>query len=615
MRLSALCPKSHKNRADVASGGQAAAVRSPDRRDLAANYAASVAVSEVVNVLRPPSIVMQPDRLGATRLTRFSFNRSLLRRAFNARWRVERTHLDLDAAGRGQTVYRVDAEGHVFHFVAFTTTLDESQHTDRVVADVWEISAALVETHDGILTEEHLADLAVAVPRQEAARLDARVLVLTRGNRSVRFFDTIVEALSAGRQPDPHQVGDAGYIMRSTAFYGNGKFGMRSFGGDAEDHPLCVPYRAQMLAAWLFRELSYDVVEHCARMIGGETAVGFDDEWRRYFGLGNATGLGLVPYAMKHPRVLHAWSVVRETALANVRQEKSGAVPIAALRDWLDRAERHFAVMGDDNRAPWKHPVQLSAAVAQIRDALATCSNDARPFDSLCRWADSIDVETSELVVSLVLELDDSVDDDQLDRMLLADESVTVQPSMTVNELRRLIDQRYEWLDDLDLDSAGARHYWWVVSDNTDEPRRVRRDLVPPEHREVAVDVAIRVWQLRTALDEVLAAGEGDTLSVGRLLVDRPELGAAVKRVVGNDVAYGEPRSNACAADFLPLDLQRFQLAMYGMDNFSPKSTDWLRVTLNQGAPRLADLNGHADEFADDWVLPSRPSAHEEDDT
>ena len=127
--------------------------------------------------------------------------------------------------------------------------------------------------------------------------------------------------------------------------------------------------------------------------------------------------------------------------------------------------------------------------------------------------------------------------------------------------------------------------------------------------------MAVRVWQLRTALDEVLAAGEGDTLSVGRLLVDRPELGVAVRRVVGNDIAYGEPRSNTSAADFLPLDLQRFQLAMYGMDNFSPKSTDWLRVTLNQGAPRLADLNDHADEFTDDWVLPSRPRAHEEVNT
>lgn len=566
--------------------------------------------TDVINQLRPPSVVMQSSRLGATRLSPFSFNRSLLRRAFSTGWRIERTHLDLDAQGRGQTVYRVDAEGHVFHFAAFTTTLDESQHTDRVVAAGWEITAALVETHDGELTDEYLAELADAVPRQEEARLDAQVLVLTRGNRSVRFFDTIVDGLAAGCQPDPEQVGDAGYIMRSTAFYGNGKYGMRSFGGYADDHPLRVPYRAQMLAAWLFRELSYDVVEHCAQLRGGHTAVGFDDRWCRYFGLGNATGLGLVPYAMKHPRVLHAWSVVRETALANVRDMPASAALLETLHAWLDCAERHFAVMGSDNRAPWKHPVELSAAIGQIRTALNDCSDDALPFDSLYRWADAVDVETSELVVSLLLELDDSIDDDQLDRMLLADESVAIDPAMSLHDLRRMINERYEWLDDLDLGSPEARHYWWVVSDNTDEPRRVRRDLVPPEHREVAIDVAVRVMELRDALDELLAGLDVD-MSVGRLLVDCPELGAAVKRVIGNDVAYGEPRSNTSAANFLPLDLQRFQLAMYGMDNFSPKSTDWLRVTLNQGAPRIADLNERPQEFTDDWVLPVRPAPTE----
>ena len=43
---------------------------------------------------------------------------------------------------------------------------------------------------------------------------------------------------------------------------------------------------------------------------------------------------------------------------------------------------------------------------------------------------------------------------------------------------------------------------------------------------------------------------------------------------------------------------------MYGVDNFKPKSTDWLRVTLFQGAPRFSDLGI---DVSDDWVLPARP--------
>ena len=37
------------------------------------------------------------------------------------------------------------------------------------------------------------------------------------------------------------------------------------------DHPFRRPYRAQFVAAWMFRELGYDMVEHCARVKGGET--------------------------------------------------------------------------------------------------------------------------------------------------------------------------------------------------------------------------------------------------------------------------------------------------------------------------------------------------------
>lgn len=571
--------------------------------------------------LRSTAVVMASEQLGAARLTKFSFNRSMLRRAFTQGWRVERERFEMDADGRGHAAYRVEAEGHVMHFVAFTTTVAEADHTDRVVADKWEIAGALVEAGYAGLTDEFFTRLAVAVPQQEASRLDASVLVLTRGNRSVRFFESLVAALASGQQPSGDAVADAGYIMRSTAFYGNGKFGMKSFDGYDSDHPLAVPYRAQMLAAWLFRELSYDVVEHCAQVravANGTSAARFDSAWGRYFGLGNATGLGLVPYAFKHPRVLDAWACVRERALAAVRSTgQDDAIDlIPVLARWIDRAEAHFAALvSDDDRAPWSSPSELTALAARTRAELQHVSSASRPFDELYRWAAADGVETCELVVSLLLELDDTISDDALDRLLRADEQVDIDPSQTVDDLRQLIHLRYAWIDDLDLDAPSARHFWWVVSDNTDEPRRAPRELIEPAHREVAIDVARRVLALRSRLD---ACSLDDT--VGQVLLAHPEHGAAVKRVVGNTTRYGEPIANACDAEFLPLDLQRYQLAMYGMDNFSPKSTDWLRVTLNQGAPRVSDLNSGT-PLDDTWAFPARPDAltldtgSEEDDS
>ena len=550
--------------------------------------------------IRPASYVMRPDVLGAARLSRYSFSRTLLRRAVADGWTAGRAHQDLDAEGRGESVYFVDTGTQRFSFVAFTTTIDESAHTDRVIANRWEVAGALV---DGDVDGDLLARLRVEVSEQERGRLDPRVLSLTRGNRSVRFFGYLVDELAAGRQPDPDRVGDAGYILRSTAFYANGKFGMRSFAGYPDDHPFRVPYRAQFVAAWMFRELGYDMVEHCARIKGGDLAVGFDEEWRRYFGLGNATGLGLVPYAFKHPRVLDAWVGIRELALADVRDRELVSADGELLRSWIARARQHFASGSDDDCTPFLNSQALVPVLDDVAAIWDQVAAEARPYDALYRWAEQQGAETSELVVSLLLELHVG-DDDLYDLFLLVDEQSSADPAMSVGEARALLDERFDWLADLDLGGPSADAFWWVVSDNTEEPRRARRSRLAPEGRDVAVDVAIRLWRFKHAL-----SGRDAGESVVGVLVDHPEHRAALERLVASDRRYGEPRDNTCALGYLPLQIQRFQLAQYGMDEFKPKSTDWLRVTLFQGAPRLAELGP---DTADDWVLPARPVARRE---
>ena len=549
--------------------------------------------------LRPPEIVMAPEMLGAARLTRYSFSRMLLRTAFGSGWQARRVHFDLDEHGQGEAIYEWEIDGEVFSFVAFTKVLDESHHTDRVIADDWEISGALVE---GRPDASRLALLREQVPRQERGRLDPGVLVLTRGNRSVRFFDELVERLANGHQPDPDRVGDAGYIMRSTAFYGNGKFGMRSFDALPGGHPFAVPYRAQFATAWLFRELSYDSVEHCARARGGNTAVGFDDRWRRFFGLGNATGLGLVPYAFKHPDVLHAWASVREIALADVRATPATAALRGRLSDWIERARAHFATGTDDDCTPFRSPIELVPVVDAIAETFATNEAHEDLFDRLYSWAEDQGPETAELVVSLLIELHEG-DDHLVDELLTVAAPQPPDPAMSVGDVRRLLDERFDWTRRLALDGDEADTYWWVLTDNNEEPRRVRNDLVPADGRALTVDVAHRIRRLDLDLG---VTDPADT--VADLLGERPELRSAVERVAMSGGRYGEPRDNACGADFLPLQTQRFQLAFYGMDNFKPKSTDWLRVTLFQGAPRVADLAEPA-TFDDRWVLPLRPGS------
>lgn len=104
--------------------------------------------------LRPAREVMDPDDMGGARATRHSFIRTMIRRATAKGWKIKRTHFDIDPAGCGTAVYRVRAESRVFSFAIFSQNTGE--HTDRVIAKAWDITAALVE---GTIDEERLARL------------------------------------------------------------------------------------------------------------------------------------------------------------------------------------------------------------------------------------------------------------------------------------------------------------------------------------------------------------------------------------------------------------------------------------------------------------------------
>ena len=545
-------------------------------------------------ILRPAEIVMEPTNLGAVRMTRFSFSRSMIRRAFTNNWEINCQVVDFDEFGCGHIIYRILAEGKIFHFVAFTSTIDEALHTDRVIADVWDVTAALVE---GEMDDDFLRLLKNEVPKQELSRLDPRVLVLTRGNRSVRFYDYLVERLASGKQPESKKLGDAGYIMRSTAFYGNGKFGMRSFLGFEDQHPLSSPYRAQFLAAWLFREVSYKSVEHCAK-IKNPNAVGFNDEWSRFFGLGNATGLGLVPWAMKHPEELNAWIAIRELALSNVRSLAGSTKNKQILEEWIDKAYQYFSLLGGDDRSPWMGPQSLAKATLLTQDTFRSLSGNPFPFDDLYLWAEKQNIEITELVISLLLELDDTRDE-VIDELLKVDTEKKSNLNTTVKDIKTIITEKYFWLKELNLDGAEAEHYWWVMSDNAEEPRRAERSIINPAHREIPIDISLRINKLIKDLEIT-----DEKISASEFLHSFPEHGIAIKRILRNSGPYSEPRENVCDFKHLPLNLQRFQLAMYGMDNFSPQSTDWLRVTLFQGAPRVSEIGS---DDSDNWILPKQP--------
>ena len=148
---------------------------------------------------------MQLDRLGSFHQFRLSFMRTLVRRMMAEKWSIEKVTFDLDSGGFGTVVYRVQALYGRYSFVLFSNYLDDTLRNDRVIANQWDLTMALCE---GLVDSEQLEQLRTNIPKQEAGRVDSRVLVLSRANKSARNFDYVVDELARGEQPNIDRIAE-----------------------------------------------------------------------------------------------------------------------------------------------------------------------------------------------------------------------------------------------------------------------------------------------------------------------------------------------------------------------------------------------------------------------
>lgn len=567
----------------------------------------SIRLEKLQGSARNPSVVMAAGELGTARQTRHSFSRALVRHAARDGWKVSTRKWDLDEKGQGTAIYSINFGNEVAELVIFSHVIDEELRTDRVIAQDWDVTAALVLGH---VTDDHLRQLAENVRKQEDGRADSQTVIWGRANRSARFFAYIVECLSAGKQPESQKMSESAYILRSTAFYGNGKFGLKDFDGFEDAHPLATPYRMQMLAAWILREFGSDLVNHCAKA-NSDSAVSLDPSWRRYLGLGNATGLGMVPYPIRHPQILDAWVALRELPLTNALQQNwaSDSSELQRLVQLLDRAKTYFAEKVKLETAPYPSGPVLSTKLESILNCALEFQDHStmqgepvtHPARRLHEIALTDSVELRQIVDSILIELDSSLDA-EIEQILICTDRTYLEPDMDVAELKKIVESVYGWVTKFNFDNKKESSKFWFYSQNNQEPRRGRRKGDNSPVTEHPVGVASDVWKLQKDL-----TGCAPDEKVGAFIASHPEHWGIVERIQSiSDLPYAEAHINPLAEDFIPLDLQRFQLAIYGMENFNPQSTDWLRVTLFQGAPIVNDLLN--EDSKDDWLFMPKPT-------
>ncbi len=549
--------------------------------------------------LRPPEVVMRLERMGSFFPSRLSFMRSLLRDLATANATVERGVFDVDDDGFGRAVYTVRVHDHSYSLCAFSNALEPEQRTDRVIAEAWDSSFVL---YDGVPSTLELDRLNDAAPRQEAARYRPTDIVLSRANRSVRLFEHVVERLAAGHQPDADTIGSIGYLMRTTAVYGNGKFGIADR-ALVQDRPILGgAFRAEMLAVWLIRAFTHDLVEHVAHRRSPATAVGLDSELKRHLGIGNSTGLGMAPFLVSHPELLNNWMLARETALARVRAVRSATAHHAQrFRSLIDRAQKHAAQWNVEDDRQQSRIVQLRLELGELQEVAAACMNDDDPWDRLVNACSNWSAECEELVVSALLETYPELVDG-LAGCMVAGESRRIDPAMTAGELRETIETQWAWAVSTDFDAPENCRRFWYTSEEKLEPRLGDRFTEEGAELERPLDIARRVCALHA---ELLGRSAGDP--VATLCKELPQHRFAIQRVQTLlRHPYAEIRDNLIAEDLLPIDMLRCKLSFFGAAKFDPKSDRWTRVTLFQGAPLIDELGATGTSAADfdDWWLP-----------
>lgn len=524
--------------------------------------------------------------------------RVLVRRLKNENWRFTRSRFEIDSKGVGVAIYEMQGPERTYSLICFAHDLPPEQRSDRVIAHAWDATFALF---DGVPTPDDIERLSQNVPKQEAGRVSSREISLSRANRSVRLFDYVLENLAAGRQPDRQQVDEIGYLMRTTAVYGSGKFGAADRETVADRPEFGGPFQAEMLSVFLIRAFTLDLVEHLAHLRKPDTAVLLAPELRRRFGVGNSTGLGLAPFIINHPVLLNNWIAAREAALARVRSLPAAYKgDVTAFVRMLARAQR--------NAAEWRsqHPLQIEKLsglkddLERLRLHVATGNLEhGRPWDRLYRWAgNTLTMEGQEQLVSLMLEPHGALVDDLADTMGADERAVfPINGGMSLNQLKSVIEEVYGWAIEIDWSAPENIARVWYVSAEKLEPRLGERFEEPIEQYEQALapgrDAAAMYRDIESC---------GGDMSVAAFLLRYPKHRHIARRAqIVAHYPYAEIRDNTISIDLMPIDLLRCKLAFFGATHFDPRSDRWVRINMFRDAPFPNELT---DCDADDWSYP-----------
>ena len=542
--------------------------------------------------LRNPNTIMKLSRLGSFHQSKLSFLRSFLKEFKD--WEYKRDLFDLNEHGFGTAVYSFKKNNRVYSLVCFANKLNEDERSDRVIATKWDAAFTL---HDGVPTKEDIKRLLNEVPKQEFGRLSFKELTLSRANKSVRVFNHVVESLSNGIQPDRELLSNVGYLYRTTAVYGSGKFGLADRFRIKNREEIYGPFRLEMMLVYLVRQFTFDQVNHVAHKKNPKKAVKLDKVICKSLGIGNSTGLGMAPFIVNHPSLLNNWIYAREICLKKIREiKKVNPKDSDLFKDCLKKSIKNITSWNTDSEYQKK---KIKGLLSELNQFILYLDNDFDfneefPFNKIYLYLENnYDEECIEYVVSMMMEPYDDIVSPLIQKMSSEEEKYfNIPTDRTVSDLKTILEEKYSEILKIDFLKKENQLNFWFISKNKEEPRIANRFDEVGSDLEQPLAIARDIKKLY----DVIKLSKNN-LKISEFLSQNSDLRHVVRRAfIVEKFPYSEIQDNTIGKEIIPIDMLRLKLSFFGALKFDPRSDKWLRICMFQGAPlpeQLKNYNEH----------------------
>ena len=547
--------------------------------------------------LRHPANVMKLDRLGSFHQTRLSFSRQLIEELISNNWKTKIIKWNINSIGTGNAVIKISSKQRIYSLVVFCHQINDDERSDRVIAEKWDMTFSLFL---GIPSKEELDEMSKNLKIQELGRHLPKQLTLSRANKSVRVFNSVLNNLSEGKQPDKKMINNIGYLVRTTAVYGNGKFGIADYLPETNDTPLNKPFQAEMLTVYLIRYFSIELVNYLAKEKGKDKSITLSNEISKHVGVGNATGLGMAPFLINHQKLIHKWIQARETAISRVLSiKKLSTYNQTKIFNLIERAYLYTTQWNVDDVIQLKRINVLRKELNDISNnkSLNGLLNYDYPLQNVyLHFINKISIETQEILNSIFIEPFPELLDDLTNEMG-TDEQNTVAIGYKVNELIKIIRDKYSWALKIDIKNPDENFYFWYTSQAKLEPRLGATQIDHGKEKQLPFDIPQQVQNALKILTKL-----PDDMTGAEAMILHPEIRNIIKRVIINEnFPFSEIQNNLVGKKVRPIDLLRCKLSFFGATKYDPKSNLWTRITLFQGAPLPHQLQ---EENATEWLFP-----------